>query len=271
MERRTRDSREYSTQLSQLQDHASHHSFAEIDNVLVAEFGKGSAELFKEFQKEPLAAASLAQVHLATLHKGGERVAVKIQRPGLRRTIEADLALLGGLASIAEAAFPALQVQWPDNEGFAERPQEWSGACEFSNSPTVAVGMCTPADCVGPCMRDSPNPAPNPLTNPTTPHDRRSVSPGAVGGAAVRRGAAGGAGLHGGGAARGGGGAGAGGDERRARAPRALGAHEQAGAHHGGGDGRRAGGRRRLAAVRRRLPAAGTRELKTPRTKPREA
>lgn len=102
---------EYSTQLSQLQDRAPPLSFEEIDGVLVQEFGKGAAQLYKDFDREPLAAASLAQVHLATLHEGGgERVAVKVQRPGLRRTIDMDLALLTGLARVAEAAFPALQV-----------------------------------------------------------------------------------------------------------------------------------------------------------------
>jgi hypothetical protein len=128
--------REYSTQLSQLQDRAPHVSFEEIDGVLVQEFGRGSAELFKDFDREPLAAASLAQVHLATLPEDGERVAVKIQRPGLRRTIDADLALLSGLARVAEAAFPALEVNGGnfDNEGIAESSQRGASHARFRPS-----------------------------------------------------------------------------------------------------------------------------------------
>jgi ubiquinone biosynthesis protein len=63
------------------------------------------AEIFLEFDAEPLAAASIAQVHRATLYSG-ETVAVKIRRPGIESVIEADLAILADLATLAERYLP---------------------------------------------------------------------------------------------------------------------------------------------------------------------
>ena len=68
--------------------------------------------LFARFDTEPLAAASIAQVHRAQLHDGTE-VVVKIRRPGITETIEADLRLLARLAAIAEAEIPALKPYRP--------------------------------------------------------------------------------------------------------------------------------------------------------------
>jgi ubiquinone biosynthesis protein len=64
--------------------------------------------VFARFDTEPLAAASIAQVHRAQL-KDGTEVIVKIRRPGITEVIEADLRLLGHLAALAEAEWPALK------------------------------------------------------------------------------------------------------------------------------------------------------------------
>ncbi|MCB4362804.1 ubiquinone biosynthesis protein UbiB [Hydrogenophaga taeniospiralis] len=68
--------------------------------------------VFARFDVEPLAAASIAQVHRAQLHDGTE-VVVKIRRPGITDTIEADLRLLARLAVLAEAELPALKPYRP--------------------------------------------------------------------------------------------------------------------------------------------------------------
>jgi len=70
--------------------------FPLVREVVRNEFGKGVEELFREFDTVPFAAASLGQVHRARL-KSGERVAVKIQYPGIARTINADFRNLAAL------------------------------------------------------------------------------------------------------------------------------------------------------------------------------
>lgn len=80
-------------ELAVLQDSATPESFEAVTAVIEREFGKPLGELFAEFEPEPLAAASIGQVHRATL-RDGRRVAVKVQRPGLEEMIELDMTLL---------------------------------------------------------------------------------------------------------------------------------------------------------------------------------
>jgi ubiquinone biosynthesis protein len=88
-------------ELAKLQDRvppfASTLAVEEIERSL----GKKIAELFGTFEKEPVASASIAQVHLATLHDGSE-VAVKVLRPGVEREVAKDVALLRDAATLAE-------------------------------------------------------------------------------------------------------------------------------------------------------------------------
>ena len=67
------------------------------------ELGDDPANLFKRFDEKPFASASIAQVHYATLHSG-EEVVVKIQRPGIRRRVAADLQILKRGAQLVELA-----------------------------------------------------------------------------------------------------------------------------------------------------------------------
>ena len=76
---------------------------AEVHALLAAELGADPSELFASFDEEPFASASIAQVHFATLHTG-EDVVVKIQRPGIRRRVAADLQILKRFAQVAELA-----------------------------------------------------------------------------------------------------------------------------------------------------------------------
>jgi len=75
----------------------------EVHQLVGQELGADPAELFAEFEEEPFASASIAQVHYAKLHTG-EDVVVKIQRPGIRRRVAADLQILKRFAQIVELA-----------------------------------------------------------------------------------------------------------------------------------------------------------------------
>ncbi|KYZ76164.1 ABC transporter [Anaerosporomusa subterranea] len=91
-------------ELEKLQDKVPGFPFEEVRSVLRAELGGTLEEIFQYFEPEPLAAASIGQVHQAVL-KTGETVAVKIQRPNIATDIETDLEILYELASLAERRF----------------------------------------------------------------------------------------------------------------------------------------------------------------------
>lgn len=71
--------------------------FTEVEAIITSELGVRLSKLFREFEKEPIAAASLGQVHRAWL-RGGRPVAVKVQRPGIRERIQEDLEALEEIA-----------------------------------------------------------------------------------------------------------------------------------------------------------------------------
>jgi predicted unusual protein kinase regulating ubiquinone biosynthesis (AarF/ABC1/UbiB family) len=75
----------------------------EVHKLLAEELGGDPFELFASFEEEPFASASIAQVHYATL-RSGEEVVVKIQRPGIRRRVAADLQILKRFAQTVELA-----------------------------------------------------------------------------------------------------------------------------------------------------------------------
>jgi ubiquinone biosynthesis protein len=95
------------SELRGLQDDVRPFPFADVEKVVEEELGLSVDQLFVEFEDKPVAAASIGQVHRATL-PNGRRVAVKVQRPGAPRQIEADLALLYQAAGIAKQRVRAL-------------------------------------------------------------------------------------------------------------------------------------------------------------------
>lgn len=91
---------EYIEELSQLQDRVPPFHSAEAIAVVEQEFDKSLYAVFKEFESEPLASASLGQVHKAILYTG-EEVAVKVQRPGLENLFRVDIQVIERLLAIA--------------------------------------------------------------------------------------------------------------------------------------------------------------------------
>ena len=101
-------------ELALLQDRVPPFPTAQALDVLEGFYGRPIDEVFRDFERTPIASASVAQVHLARLPDGTE-VAVKVLRPGIDRVIEHDLALL-------EVAAMLLEKIWP--EGRRLKPRE---------------------------------------------------------------------------------------------------------------------------------------------------
>ena len=92
-------------ELAKLRDQVAPFAGATAKNIIETQLGKPIAELFASFDETPLASASIAQVHPATLHNGKE-VVVKVLRPGIAEQIKADIGLLRHLAKFAERHHP---------------------------------------------------------------------------------------------------------------------------------------------------------------------
>jgi ubiquinone biosynthesis protein len=92
----------YCEALTRLQDNVEPFPFEEVEQIVNAEVGLRISKAFLDFEAVPIAAASLGQVHRATL-PDGRPVAVKVQRPGIRKTIAEDLDALEQVADWIDA------------------------------------------------------------------------------------------------------------------------------------------------------------------------
>lgn len=93
---------EYVAELARLQDDAPPVPFSDICDIICQELGRPPEELLATFDPEPLASASIGQVHTGTL-EGGNPLVIKVQRPGVAEQIEEDLQILSGMARWAAA------------------------------------------------------------------------------------------------------------------------------------------------------------------------
>ena len=99
-------------ELSRLQDQVPALAPGAAEAAIETELGQPVSRVFREFDPEPVAAASIAQVHHAVL-ASGEEVAVKVRRPGIETTIERDLSILAQLARLAERYLPDSDLYRP--------------------------------------------------------------------------------------------------------------------------------------------------------------
>lgn len=99
---------EWIAEFGKLQDSAPPLPYADVQQQLAEDLGARPEEIFAAFDPEPLAAASIAQVHRARL-EDGSAVVVKVRRPGIRPVIEADLRWLMRLAALIESENPELR------------------------------------------------------------------------------------------------------------------------------------------------------------------
>lgn len=103
---------ELAGELSKLQSDMPPEPAPAIRAVVEEDLGRPVAELFRDFEDAPLAAASIGQVHAATL-PDGTRVVVKVRRPGVEERVKADLDILMGLAELAEKGVLELRLYQP--------------------------------------------------------------------------------------------------------------------------------------------------------------
>jgi ubiquinone biosynthesis protein len=98
---------ELALELQKLQDSVPPFPSYEVVEILEREFGKPVEELFHSFEMVPIASASMAQVHRAVL-RNGKVVAVKVQRPGIQKTIRQDILIMRDIAVMLSKRIPSL-------------------------------------------------------------------------------------------------------------------------------------------------------------------
>ena len=103
---------EFITQFEKLQDDVPPFPFSDVKKTIESELKAPMDTIFQDFDETPVAAASIGQVHRATL-MDGEDVAVKVQRPDIRKTIEVDLEIMLHLATLLERNVDACQIYHP--------------------------------------------------------------------------------------------------------------------------------------------------------------
>nr|XP_036589569.1 ubiquinone biosynthesis [Colletotrichum truncatum]KAF6801574.1 ubiquinone biosynthesis [Colletotrichum truncatum] len=107
-----------------LQDKCPVSSFESIEQMFRTDTGNELWDYFSEFSNEPIGAASLAQVHTATVKETGKKVAVKVQHPGLGQWSSLDLALTRFTFSTLKRFFPEYDLEWLSSEMDVSLPKE---------------------------------------------------------------------------------------------------------------------------------------------------
>jgi predicted unusual protein kinase regulating ubiquinone biosynthesis (AarF/ABC1/UbiB family) len=129
---------QFQAKLAKLQAGAKPHPFKEIRQVVEQDLGERIGDVFAEFSEEPIAAASIGQVHRARLREDGRDVAVKVQYPGIKDAVRADLQNLGlGLKLLARIS-PGLDTKEIAAEVRERITEELDYELEASNQRAIA-------------------------------------------------------------------------------------------------------------------------------------
>jgi len=103
---------EYVKEFAQLYDQATPEPFDVVKKRVEAELGQELNQVFKKFKEQPIAAASMGQVHEAQL-LDGTKVVVKVQRPGIREIIDTDIEIVYWFANLAEKNIDSMKTFRP--------------------------------------------------------------------------------------------------------------------------------------------------------------
>ena len=125
---------ECTTTFIPLQDKCPVSSFESIKAMFEKDTGEKLSDYFSEFDPKPIGAASLAQVHLATVKETGQKVAVKVQHPALAEWATLDLALTRFTFSTLKKWFPEYDLEWLSSEMEISLPQELDFYLEGQNA-----------------------------------------------------------------------------------------------------------------------------------------
>jgi aarF domain-containing kinase len=125
---------EWTTTFIPLQDKCPVSSIESIEAMFEEDTGQQITGYFSEFAPAPIGAASLAQVHLATVKETGQKVAVKVQHPALKEWAQLDLALTSFTFSTLKRFFPEYDLEWLSSEMEASLPQELDFNLEGENA-----------------------------------------------------------------------------------------------------------------------------------------
>jgi aarF domain-containing kinase len=109
-------------------------SYESVSEMFVEDTGHTIEDEFETFSHEPIGAASLAQVHVATLKDTRKKVAVKVQHPALKEWVPLDLALTRLTFETLRRFFPDYDLSWLSNEMESSLPQELDFALEGQNA-----------------------------------------------------------------------------------------------------------------------------------------
>ncbi|KAI0402520.1 ABC1-domain-containing protein [Xylaria palmicola] len=125
---------EWTSTFIPLQDKCPVSSYESIEEMFRRDTGEELRDYFSDFAQEPIGAASLAQVHLATVKETGQRVAVKVQHPTLAQWAPLDMALTKFTFTTLKRFFPEYDLEWLSSEMEASLPQELDFQLEANNA-----------------------------------------------------------------------------------------------------------------------------------------
>jgi aarF domain-containing kinase len=125
---------EWTTTFVPLQDKCPVSSYESIDAMFETDTGYKLLEYFSDFSPVPIGAASLAQVHLATIKESGQKVAVKVQHPSLKEWAPLDLTLTRITFAALKRFFPDYDLSWLSQEMDYSLPKELNFELEAANA-----------------------------------------------------------------------------------------------------------------------------------------
>ena len=139
-------------ELTLLQDRVPAFSTQQAKEIIEQELGKSIDHIFSSFVDHPIAAGSIGQVHRArTLD--GQDVAVKVQRPGIRRTIDVDLAIIHHMAQLMEKHMELAKVQKPTKSSMSSHAlwnRNWTTKSRLPTS--IDSAKCSWATRISTCI-----------------------------------------------------------------------------------------------------------------------